>query len=84
MFYVYVIQSRSSDKIYIGQTIDLEKRIRQHNDPENNFSLYTKKNKGPWELVYKEDVATRRDALRREKYLKSSRGRSYIKAFLSE
>lgn len=82
MFYVYVIKSGSSDKIYIGQTVDIEKRIRQHNDPGNNFSVYTKKNKGPWELVYKEEVETRRDALTREKNLKSSRGRSYIRTLL--
>jgi len=78
MFYVYVIKSETSDKTYIGQTSDLEKRLKQHNDPGNNFSKYTKQNKGPWKLVYKEEVATRSEALRREKFLKSGKGRELL------
>lgn len=31
MFYVYVIKNQN-DKIYIGQTGDLEKRINQHKE----------------------------------------------------
>ena len=82
MFYVYVIESESTDKIYIGQTSDLEKRLKQHNDPCNDFSEYTKKNKGPWKLLYKEEVETRVDALKREKFLKSGQGRNFIKLLL--
>ena len=78
MFYVYVIKSENSDKTYIGQTSDLEKRLRQHNDLGNNFSKYTKRNKGPWKLIYKEEVSTRSEALRREKFLKSGKGRELI------
>jgi len=82
MFYVYVIKSLSSDKIYIGQTSDLDKRLKQHNDPGNDFSKYTKRNQGPWELTYKEEVETRSDALQREKFLKSGRGRNFLRIFL--
>ena len=82
MFYVYVIKSDSSDKIYIGQTSDLEKRLKQHNDPLNDFSEYTKHNKGPWELIYKEEVATRSEALKRERFLKSGKGRNFLKLLL--
>jgi len=82
VFFVYVIKSDSTDKIYIGQTSDLEKILKQHNDPDNDFSKYTKQNKGPWRLVYKEEFPTRKEALNRGKYLKSSRGRSYIKICL--
>ena len=82
MYYVYVIRSESSNKIYIAQTRDLIIRVDQHNDPNNDFSKFTKQNKGPWNLVYKEEFATRKEALIREKYLKSSRGRYYLKKFL--
>ena len=82
MYYVYVIKSLSSDKIYIGQTLDLEKRLKQNNNPCNSFSKYTKQNKGPWKLVYKEKVETRVSALRREKFLKSGRGRQFIHTLL--
>ncbi|MBL1213414.1 MAG: GIY-YIG nuclease family protein [Ignavibacteriae bacterium] len=74
MFYVYVIYSKKFDKIYIGQTMDLEIRLEEHND---GLSNYTKKFI-PWELVYSEKADTRSDALIREKQLKSSRGRSFI------
>lgn len=79
MFYVYVIESENSDKIYIGQTSNIEKRLVQHNDPNNNYSKYTKQNKGPWKLIYKEEVISRSLAIRREKFLKSGKGREFIK-----
>ena len=75
MFYVCVIKSENSDKTYIGQTSALEKRLKQHNDPCNDFSNYTKQNEGAWKLIYKEEVSTRAEALRREKFLKSGKGR---------
>ncbi len=82
MFYVYVIRSESSNKIYIGQTSDIYKRLKQHNDPNNNDSKFTKQNKGPWKLIYKEEAVSRSEALRREKILKSGKGREFIKTFL--
>ena len=82
MFYVYIIQSKSTAKTYVGQTVNLEKRLQQHNDPVNNFSKYTKQNKGPWTLLYKEEVQTRLDALKREKFLKSGKGRQFINNLL--
>jgi len=74
MFTVYVIYSENYDKIYIGQTIDLENRIMEHND---GLSNYTKKYI-PWKVIHTEVFNSRSTALKREKQLKSSRGRSYI------
>ncbi len=80
MFTVYSILSESTNKIYIGQTIDLETRLVQHNDcDENHLGKFTKQNKGPWKLVYKEEHKTRAEALKREKQLKSFRGREFIR-----
>jgi len=73
-FLVYVLQSQSTRKIYIGQTVDLRNRIRQHNDPRCKLTLHTKRNPGPWKLVYKEEYHTRSEAMRREKQLKSGSG----------
>jgi putative endonuclease len=74
MFWVYVIYSKKFDKIYIGQTIDLNLRIEEHN---GGLSKHTNKFK-PWDLVYSEHVENRTLALKRERQLKSSRGRSFI------
>ena len=82
MFSVYVIKSQISDKIYIGQTENLEKRLRQHNDKEFGKRSYTKLNKGPWTITYKEIYKTRIEALKREKYLKSHHGRDFLRTVM--
>jgi putative endonuclease len=81
-FFVYVIYSIHSNKKYIGQTIDLKKRLIQHNDPDNQFSLFTKRFKGPWELIYSEVLNSRLEATTREKYLKSGSGRRFLAKIL--
>jgi putative endonuclease len=81
-FWVYVIRSQSSNRIYIGHTEDLERRLLQHNDPQNTLSLYTKRFKGPWEAVYSERHSDRSAAMRRERYLKNSRGRAFLKSII--
>ena len=83
MFTVYAIVSESSGKIYIGQTIDINLRLKQHNtEGEEHLSKYTKQNKGPWKLIYTELLETRTKALIREKQLKSFRGREFIKKLI--
>jgi len=66
MYYVYVIQSKNTREIYIGYTIDLKRRLKQHND---NLSFSTK-NRGPWLLIYYEAYRSRKDAKLREDRLK--------------
>lgn len=79
MYYTYVVRSKSTGKIYIGQTEDKDKRLKQHNDSNFDKRSYTKLNKGPWKLVYQEQYETRQEALKREKYLKSHHGRDWLK-----
>ncbi len=78
MFYVYTLVN-SKGEIYIGQTSDLEMRLRQHNDPDCKLTMHTKRRAGPWKLVYYETFETRAEAMRREKQLKSGKGREWIK-----
>ena len=77
-FFVYVLQNPGG-KRYIGQTSDLEKRIRQHNDPDHVLTRTTKRFAGPWRLVYSEECTSRTAALAREKALKSGQGRAWLK-----
>ena len=79
MYYIYVVWNEKAKKYYIGQTNNLEKRISQHNDPNNTYSKYTKQYIGLWALVYSEKYLTREKAKTRERYLKNSRGREFIK-----
>lgn len=79
MYYVYVIQNEK-DKIYIGQTNNLEKRLGRHNGVfVSKARSYTKINKGKWNVVYNEEVGSRQEAIQREKYLKSHVGRDWLR-----
>ena len=75
MFTVYVLYSRIYQKIYIGYTSDVEQRLISHNHPNNKG--WTKQFQ-PWELAYLEKYSTKEDAMRREKQLKTSRGREFV------
>ena len=82
MFSVYVIRSETAGKIYIGHTQDLEKRLREHNDPECYSSKFTKRFPGPWVLLYSESYGTRSEAFRRERWLKTGSGREFLRTHL--
>ncbi|MEP0860507.1 MAG: GIY-YIG nuclease family protein [Ignavibacterium sp.] len=75
MYTVYTIYSEKFNKIYIGQTEDIERRMFEHNN--GLLSVYSKRYK-PWELVYTEEYPTRAEAMKREKQLKSQKGREFI------
>ncbi len=79
MYVVYVIRSKSNNRKYIGQTNNLDRRIDEHNTRKHRFTS----GKGPWELVYQESFATRTEAMRREKFLKSGKGREFLKNILA-
>jgi putative endonuclease len=74
MYYVYALYSNKFNKIYIGQTCDLENRLSEHN---SGLSFYTKQFI-PWEIIYTEEYQTRGEAMKREKQLKSQKGREFI------
>ncbi len=75
MFYTYVLKSKKDSKFYTGYTNDLRKRFKEHTEGK---SLYTK-GRGPFEMVYYEACVNEGDARHRELYLKSGRGKLYLK-----
>lgn len=79
--FVYALYNAENNKIYIGQTSDLDRRLIEHNNKKGNH--YTAKTAGEWKLIYKEYVQDRSAALKREKQLKSFRGREYIKKHIA-
>jgi len=82
-YYVYVLQNAERKKIYIGYTNNLEKRIARHNKQlPNKRSSYTSRMSGAWKLVYSEKFKTRKEAMKREKELKSFRGREFLRKYL--
>ena len=75
MYVVYVLQSETYKRMYVGMTNDLERRIKEHNNGKTKSTRYYK----PWKVLFIESFSTRLEAREREKYLKSGIGREYIK-----
>jgi putative endonuclease len=74
--FLYILKSEVFDSSYVGHTSDLAKRILEHNSGK---SLSTR-GKRPWRIVYKEEYSTRSEAILRERYFKSIKGRLELKA----
>jgi putative endonuclease len=75
MHYIYVLKSLKDNKFYIGYTNDLRKRIELHNAGRVESTKLRK----PFDLIYYEASLKKEDALKREKYLKTTYGHRYIR-----
>jgi putative endonuclease len=78
VFYVYVLRSESDRGFYVGFTINLRQRLKQH----NARTSFATAHRGPWKLIYYEAYLNEKDAIGRERYLKSGAGRRFMKAQL--
>lgn len=74
-FYTYILRSKKDGRLYTGATNDLRKRFKQHNQNQ----VVSTKGRGPFKLIYYEACLDSHDAFAREKYLKSGRGKHYLK-----
>jgi len=74
VFYVYILQSELDHHFYTGFTNNLQKRIEEH----NLGKVTSTKKRKPFTLIYYEACITKEDAIKREKYLKTTYGKRYI------
>lgn len=75
MYYIYILKSKKTGKLYKGFTEDIKNRIREHNAGKT----ISTKNGRPWELVYYEAFLDKKPALIEEKFIKSGKGRERLK-----
>ena len=75
MNYTYILKSKKDSQLYLGSTIDLKKRFKEHNDS----LVSSTKGRGPFSLIYYEACFNTDDAYARERYLKSGMGKRYLK-----
>jgi putative endonuclease len=81
MYTVYALYNLEHKKIYIVQTKDLPNRLKLHKKGVFKTS-HTPRFSGDWVLIYSEQTNERKDALAREKQLKSYRGREFVKTHI--
>jgi putative endonuclease len=74
VYYVYVLKSLVTGRYYTGSTADVADRLRHHNSGATKSTRHGI----PWVIVYTEAFATKQEALRRERYLKTGHGRAEI------
>ncbi|AVI52342.1 excinuclease ABC subunit C [Pukyongia salina] len=77
---VYVLQSERDLLLYHGFTTNLQKRLIDHN---KGGTISTAKRR-PLKLVYCEFFFSRVDAIRREKYFKTTAGKRMLKLMLRD
>ena len=80
MYYCYILQSKKDKNFYIGFTENLRHRLKDH-DSGKNLSTQIRK---PLKLIYFEGFLNKFDALRRERYFKTTKGKTTLKQILRE
>ena len=77
MFTVYVLYSNKHDKLYIGYTSDLKRRLLSHNKlAKKGWTIKYR----PWKLIYSEEFPNKSAAIKRERELKSHKGRDFLRS----
>lgn len=66
MYYIYILKSKKDNKLYVGLTNDLRKRLIEHNHGLTKSTEYRR----PLVLIYYEAYISQKDAQIREKKLK--------------
>ncbi len=79
-YYVYILNSINKDFIYTGYTENLRNRLERHNSGGVTSTKYYM----PFDLIFFEGYTNMKDAKRREKYLKTDKGKSTLKTMLKE
>ena len=76
---VYVLYSERDHMTYVGYTSDILRRTREH---ENGLNVSTS-HRGPFQLIFIEYYLFKDDAIKREKYLKTTPGRKTLSVMLA-
>ena len=74
MFHCYILRSQKTGRRYVGSCEDLRQRLHRHNTGQ----VKATKHGVSWSLIHTEIFSTRREAVQRELYYKSGRGRDEL------
>jgi putative endonuclease len=80
MYTLYILHSKSINRYYVGYTKDFDRRLSEHNRVKGKFT-----DAGiPWILVYSESYASKKEAMAREKFIKSRKSKTFILELISQ
>ena len=79
-YFVYVLLSLKDTRFYIGFSTNVEARLKDHLNGRNISTAQRR----PFELVYYEAFRSKQDALRREKYFKTTKGKTTLRQMLRD
>ena len=79
MFTVYILRNKSTGRHYIGSTNDIDRRMEEHNRGQTKST----RQKGYWELIYREEFDTVLEAKQRERQIKSYKGGNGFKKLIA-
>ena len=77
-YFVYVLLSEKDKQFYIGMTKDLERRFSEHNAGKTKSTAKRR----PLVLVYFEAYQVKKDAMKRERYFKQTKGKAVLRNML--
>ena len=77
-WFVYVLKSLRDGKLYIGISMDPERRLQEHNKGKTKST----KSRRPFKLIYREKCGTLEKARSLEKYYKTGFGREKLKELI--
>ncbi|MFA5144038.1 MAG: GIY-YIG nuclease family protein [Candidatus Omnitrophota bacterium] len=80
MYYAYVLYSLKDKEFYIGYTTNVDKRCEEHASGKTPSTSPRR----PFKLIYYEAHLSKKDALRRESYFKSTKGRTALRQILRD
>jgi putative endonuclease len=75
MVYVYAIKNSHNNEVYVGITKHPEQRLKEHNSGKNRYI----KAFIPWIIFYMEEYPDYEQARKREKQLKTTVGKRFLK-----
>jgi len=73
--YTYVLVSVKDKKFYYGYSEDLKSRFEQH----QKGKVSSTKDRRPLELIYYESCLSKQDAMKRERYFKTYKGKLFLR-----
>ena len=80
MAFVYILKSLKNNRYYIGSTINLANRLKEHNSGQSKYTKYNL----PFKLVFNKKYETISEARKIESILKSYKSKKIIDKIVKE